>query len=192
MPRNLILATLFLLGFPTIWANPKLYKFTEFKSFNSVYYNPESGKPSINFSFSEIKRESPKIGFLKLAIPFFFIEDLNVVINLEQIDSERLFADLKTFQQREAIRFISGRRVSILFHSNFKNSVSIIANSLKFTKVGQFKVSGKVQLRFNEKDYQENSIILHLNEGESEIKIMKEKGINNLYVFHPFKSLQKH
>jgi hypothetical protein len=188
MSRNLIFYSFFFLGFPSTWANPKLYKFTDFKNFNSVYYNTETGKPSLNFSFSEIKRESPKIGFLKLAIPFFFIEDFKVDINLEQINAEKLFADIQAFKQREAIRFISGRRVSILFHTNFKNPISIIANSLKITKAGEFKMSGKVQLRFEKKDIQTNSLILHLNEGEKHVKLIKEKSINNLYIFHPSKS----
>ena len=124
---------------------------------------------------------------MKLAIPFFFIEDFKVDINLEQINAEKLFADIQAFKQREAIRFISGRRVSILFHTNFKNPISIIANSLKLTKTGEFKMSGKVQLRFEKKDIQTNSLILHLNEGEKEVKLIKEKSINNLYIFHPSK-----
>ena len=94
----------------------KLNQFSQFKNFNSTYYNSETGQPALSFSFKEISKESPKLGFLKFSIPFFIVENLSVKIEMEHIKSDSLFADIKEYHQKEAIRFLRARNVEVHFY----------------------------------------------------------------------------
>ena len=60
---------------PSLYGS-NIHRFSEFKNFNSTYYNSETGKPALSFYFKEISKESPKIGFFKFSIPFFFFNGI--------------------------------------------------------------------------------------------------------------------
>ena len=118
--------------FILFWASnlfaANVYKFSQFKNFNSTYYNSETGQPALSFSFKEISKESPKLGFLKFSIPFFIVENLSVRIEMEHVKSDSLFADIKEYHQKEAIRFLRARNVKVKINSKISefSSLSLI------------------------------------------------------------------
>ena len=161
----------------------KLNQFSQFKNFNSTYYNSETGQPALSFSFKEISKESPKLGFLKFSIPFFIVENLSVKIEMEHIKSDSLFADIKEYHQKEAIRFLSARNVIVHFYFKKEKNLLISAHSMKLKNDGSYQFSGSVKVKIDNELFEYPSLSLFFSPGIHDYSLEKQNGQNILKIF---------
>ena len=154
----------------TVSMSANIHKFSEFKNFNSTYYNSETGKPALSFYFKEISKESPKIGFFKFSIPFFYVEDLIVKIEMENMESQTLVKDIKEYHKKQAIRFLQARNVKIQFHLKGENNLFISANSMKLRNDGSYHFGGNVKVKINSKISEFSSLSLIFSKQSAEKK----------------------
>jgi hypothetical protein len=161
----------------------KLNQFSQFKNFNSTYYNSETGQPALSFSFKEISKESPKLGFLKFSIPFFIVENLSVKIEMEHIKSDSLFADIKEYHQKEAIRFLRARNVKVHFYFKKEKNLLISAHSMKLKNDGSYQFSGSVKVKIDNEIFEYPSLSLFFSPGIHDYSLEKQNGQNILKIF---------
>jgi hypothetical protein len=161
----------------------KLNQFSQFKNFNSTYYNSETGQPALSFSFKEISKESPKLGFLKFSIPFFIVENLSVKIEMEHIKSDSLFADIKEYHQKEAIRFLRARNVEVHFYFKKEKNLLISAHSMKLKNDGSYQFSGSVKVKIDNELFEYPSLSLFFSPGIHDYSLEKQNGRNILKIF---------
>ena len=161
----------------------KLNQFSQFKNFNSTYYNSETGQPALSFSFKEISKESPKLGFLKFSIPFFIVENLSVKIKMEHIKSDSLFADIKEYHQKEAIRFLRARNVKVHFYFKKEKNLLISAHSMKLKNDGSYQFSGSVKVKIDNEIFEYPSLSLFFSPGIHDYSLEKQNGRNILKIF---------
>ena len=161
----------------------KLNQFSQFKNFNSTYYNSETGQPALSFSFKEISKESPKLGFLKFSIPFFIVENLSVKIEMEHIKSDSLFADIKEYHQKEAIRFLRARNVKVHFYFKKEKNLLISAHSMKLKNDGSYQFSGSVKVKIDNEIFEYPSLSLFFSPGIHDYSLEKQSGRNILKIF---------
>jgi|TARA_B110000305_G_scaffold5070_1_gene4984 hypothetical protein len=161
----------------------KLNQFSQFKNFNSTYYNSETGQPALSFSFKEISKESPKLGFLKFSIPFFIVENLSVKIEMEHIKSDSLFADIKEYHQKEAIRFLRARNVKVHFYFKKEKNLLISAHSMKLKNDGSYQFSGSVKVKIDNELFEYPSLSLFFSPGIHDYSLEKQNGQNILKIF---------
>ena len=161
----------------------KLNQFSQFKNFNSTYYNSETGQPALSFSFKEISKESPKLGFLKFSIPFFIVENLSVKIEMEHIKSDSLFADIKEYHQKEAIRFLRARNVKVHFYFKKEKNLLISAHSMKLKNDGSYQFSGSVKVKIDNEIFEYPSLSLFFSPGIHDYSLEKQNGRNILKIF---------
>jgi len=161
----------------------KLNQFSQFKNFNSTYYNSETGQPALSFSFKEISKESPKLGFLKFSIPFFIVENLSVKIEMEHIKSDSLFADIKEYHQKEAIRFLRARNVKVHFYFKKEKNLLISAHSMKLKNDGSYQFSGSVKVKIDDELFEYPSLSLFFSPGIHDYSLEKQNGQNILKIF---------
>jgi hypothetical protein len=161
----------------------KLNQFSQFKNFNSTYYNSETGQPALSFSFKEISKESPKLGFLKFSIPFFIVENLSVKIEMEHIKSDSLFADIKEYHQKEAIRFLRARNVEVHFYFKKEKNLLISAHSMKLKNDGSYQFSGSVKVKIDNELFEYPSLSLFFSPGIHDYSLEKQNGQNILKIF---------
>jgi hypothetical protein len=161
----------------------KLNQFSQFKNFNSTYYNSETGQPALSFSFKEISKESPKLGFLKFSIPFFIVENLSVKIEMEHIKSDSLFADIKEYHQKEAIRFLRARNVKVHFYFKKEKNLLISAHSMKLKNDGSYQFSGSVKVKIDNELFEYPSLSLFFSPGIHDYSLEKQNGRNILKIF---------
>jgi hypothetical protein len=161
----------------------KLNQFSQFKNFNSTYYNSETGQPALSFSFKEISKESPKLGFLKFSIPFFIVENLSVKIEMEHIKSDSLFADIKEYHQKEAIRFLRARNVKVHFYFKKEKNLLISAHSMKLKNDGSYQFSGSVKVKIDNEQFEYPSLSLFFSPGIHDYSLEKQNGQNILKIF---------
>ena len=161
----------------------KLNQFSQFKNFNSTYYNSETGQPALSFSFKEISKESPKLGFLKFSIPFFIVENLSVKIEMEHIKSDSLFADIKEYHQKEAIRFLRARNVKVHFYFKKEKNLLISAHSMKLKNDGSYQFSGSVKVKIDDELFEYPSLSLFFSPGIHDYSLEKQNGRNILKIF---------
>ena len=161
----------------------KLNQFSQFKNFNSTYYNSETGQPALSFSFKEISKESPKLGFLKFSIPFFIVENLSVKIEMEHIKSDSLFADIKEYHQKEAIRFLRARNVEVHFYFKKDKNLLISAHSMKLKNDGSYQFSGSVKVKIDNELFEYPSLSLFFSPGIHDYSLEKQNGQNILKIF---------
>lgn len=161
----------------------EISQFSEFKNFNSTYFNSDTGKPAISFSFEEISKESPSIGFLKLSIPFFCVENLSVQIKMENIESDSLFKDIKEYHQKKAIRFLRARNVKVHFQFKKEENLFITANLMKLNKDGSYKFSGNVKITIDKQIFEYPSLLLFFSTGINYYSLEKQNGQNVLKIF---------
>ena len=176
--------------FILFWASnlfaANVYKFSQFKNFNSTYYNSETGQPALSFSFKEISKESPKLGFLKFSIPFFIVENFSVRIEMEHVKSDSLFADIKEYHQKEAIRFLRARNVKVHFHFKKRENLLISAHSMKLKNDGSYQFSGTVKLQIGDELFEYPSLSLFFLPGINDYSLEKQSGRNILKIFESF------
>ena len=161
----------------------KLNQFSQFKNFNSTYYNSETGQPALSFSFKEISKESPKLGFLKFSIPFFIVENLSVKIEMEHIKSDSLIADIKEYHQKEAIRFLKARNVEVHFYFKKDKNLLISAHSMKLKNDGSYQFSGSVKVKIDDELFEYPSLSLFFSPGIHDYSLEKQSGRNILKIF---------
>jgi hypothetical protein len=161
----------------------KLNQFSQFKNFNSTYFNSETGQPALSFSFKEISKESPKLGFLKFSIPFFIVENLSVKIEMEHIKSDSLFADIKEYHQKEAIRFLRARNVKVHFYFKKEKNLLISAHSMKLKNDGSYQFSGSVKVKIDNELFEYPSLSLFFSPGIHDYSLEKQNGQNILKIF---------
>ena len=180
--------------FILFWASnlfaANVYKFSQFKNFNSTYYNSETGQPALSFSFKEISKESPKLGFLKFSIPFFIVENLSVRIEMEHVKSDSLFADIKEYHQKEAIRFLRARNVKVNFHFKKRENLLISAHSMKLKNDGSYQFSGTVKVQIGDELFEYPSLSLFFSRGIHDYSLEKQSGRNILKIFESFHSIE--
>ena len=180
--------------FILFWASnlfaANVYKFSQFKNFNSTYYNSETGQPALSFSFKEISKESPKLGFLKFSIPFFIVENFSVRIEMEHVKSDSLFADIKEYHQKEAIRFLRARNVKVHFHFKKRENLLISAHSMKLKNDGSYQFSGTVKVQIGDELFEYPSLSLFFSRGIHDYSLEKQSGRNILKIFESFHSIE--
>ena len=180
--------------FILFWASnlfaANVYKFSQFKNFNSTYYNSETGQPALSFSFKEISKESPKLGFLKFSIPFFIVENFSVRIKMEHVKSDSLFADIKEYHQKEAIRFLRARNVKVHFHFKKRKNLLISAHSMKLKNDGSYQFSGTVKVQIGDELFEYPSLSLFFSRGIHDYSLEKQSGRNILKIFESFHSIE--
>ena len=180
--------------FILFWASnlfaANVYKFSQFKNFNSTYYNSKTGQPALSFSFKEISKESPKLGFLKFSIPFFIVENFSVRIEMEHVKSDSLFADIKEYHQKEAIRFLRARNVKVHFHFKKRKNLLISAHSMKLKNDGSYQFSGTVKVQIGDELFEYPSLSLFFLPGIHDYSLEKQSGRNILKIFESFHSIE--
>ena len=167
-----------------------IHRFSEFKNFNSTYYNSETGKPALSFYFKEISKESPKIGFFKFSIPFFYVENLVVKIEMENVKSDSLVKDIKEYHKKQAIRFLQARNVKVQFNFKGENDLFISANSMKLRNNGSYYFGGNVKIKINNKISEFSSLSLIFSKGNDLYSLIKEDEQTVLKIFESSHSFQ--
>ena len=167
-----------------------IHRFSEFKNFNSTYYNSETGKPALSFYFKEISKESPKIGFFKFSIPFFYVEDLIVKIEMENMESQSLIKDIKEYHKKQAIRFLQARNVKVQFHLKGENNLFISANSMKLRNDGSYHFGGNVKVKINSKISEFSSLSLIFPKGNEPYSLTNQNEQTVLKIFESFHSIE--
>ena len=186
--RRIFRFFIFLLATNLFAAN--VYKFSQFKNFSSTYYNSETGQAALSFSFKEISKESPKFGFLKFSIPFFIVENFSVRIKMEHVKSDSLFADIKEYHQKEAIRFLRARNVKVHFHFKKRENLLISAHSMKLKNDGSYQFSGTVKVQIGDELFEYPSLSLFFSRGIHDYSLEKQSGRNILKIFESFHSIE--
>ena len=174
---------------PSLYGS-NIHRFSEFKNFNSTYYNSETGKPALSFYFKEISKESPKIGFFKFSIPFFYVEDLIVKIEMENMESQSLIKDIKEYHKKQAIRFLQARNVKIQFHLKGENNLFISANSMKLRNNGSYHFGGNVKVKINSKTSEFSSLSLIFSKGNEPYSLTNQNEQTVLKIFESFHSTE--
>jgi len=162
-----------------------VHKFSQFTKFSSTYFNRKSGKPALQFSFQKISKESPKIGFLKFSLPFYYVENLSVQIEMENMDSKIFWEDIKKYHEKEAIRFLQARNVKIHFLFKQQKKLLISSNSMKLKKDGTYLFSGEVTLKTDKQIIKHPSLHLYFSQGKGSYIIEKNGGQITLKIFEP-------
>jgi hypothetical protein len=162
-----------------------VHKFSQFTKFSSTYFNRKSGKPALQFSFQKISKESPKIGFLKFSLPFYYVENLSVQIEMENMDSKIFWEDIKKYHEKEAIRFLQARNVKIHFLFKQQKKLLISSNSMKLKKDGTYLFSGEVNLKTDKQIIKHPSLHLYFSQGKGSYIIEKNGGQITLKIFEP-------
>ena len=160
-------------------------KFSQFTKFSSTYFNRKSGKPALQFSFQKISKESPKIGFLKFSLPFYYVENLSVQIEMENMDSKTIWDDLKLYHKKNAIRFLQARNVKIDFLFAKQKKLQISSNSMKLKEDGTYLFSGKVTILTDEQVFNHPSLHLSFSRGKGSYHIEKREERIKLLIFEP-------
>lgn len=160
-----------------------IHKFSQFKNFNSTYYSSKTGKPALSFYFKEISKESPKIGFFKFSIPFFYVENLIVKIEMENMESEALVKDIKEYHKKQAIRFLQARNVKVQFNLKGENNLFISAKSMKLRNNGSYYFGGNVKVKINNKISEFSSLSLIFSKGNEPYSLTKQNEQTVLKIF---------
>lgn len=128
--------------FPSAQANPSI---KDFKGFQLSFFNELSGDRYLRLDYDEVLTEKPKIGFLKVGLPFLKVRGLSIFLDSRHIDSRGVTELFEKVSKSKGIRYAVAESMSLSIASE-KGLIRIKGEKGKFAQDGSISIWGEVVL----------------------------------------------
>lgn len=122
--------------FSSAQANPSI---KDFKGFQLSFFNELSGDWYLRLDYDEVLTEKPKIGFLKVGLPFLKVRGLSIFLDSRHIDSRGVTELFEKVSKSKGIRYAVAESMSLSIASE-KGLIRIKGEKGKFAQDGSIRI----------------------------------------------------